>query len=103
MVVSGERLGVRSFDFADFFVSVLRLLVLVPSSRGVGRRFDSAKKLFRRVQDEEEDDDFLLVSMLPGPGPCPGRQKPLCRWGLYAQVDRYQGASRFSSICEDMT
>lgn len=77
--MSGERLGVRSFGFADFFVRVLRLVLVVVvavSSTEEGRRFDSAKKLFRRTQDDDEE-AFLLVSMLPGPGPYPGRQKPL--------------------------
>lgn len=77
MVVSGERLGLRSFDLSAFFVSVLRLLELMWSSLDGGRKFDSAKKLFRRLHEEEDDDDFLLVSILPVPGPYPGRQKPL--------------------------
>lgn len=75
-------------------MSVFRLLVVELSSSDEGRRFDSAKKLFRRAQDEEED-DFLLVSMLPGPGPGPGRQKPLSRCVF---VDSYQDDTTFFPI-----
>lgn len=104
MVESGERLAnVRSFDFTDFFVSVLRLaaLELLVSSSEEGRIFDSAKKLFRRAQDEDED-DFLLVSMLPGPGPILAvRRRYAAAYAIVISTDSSGASSRL--MYEGMT